>query len=118
MVGVPVVAGPSSSPPASTETGDVPIPLGRPAPVVSSRVSRATVRMAVPSAKRSKPERTEEQEQQQENQANDEEAFLLTRPAVVTGDDVKPSAPGQAVLVDQDSVDVPVSQAVMRAAVR
>lgn len=103
IVGLPAVNMPPTQEPQaqpSEEDEDVPIPLGRPVPV-SPRLSRASVRMLI-NSKRSGAERA----QQNGTEADDEEAFLLTRPAVL-GDK---SA--------EEHADVPVSKAVMRAAVR
>ncbi len=102
IVGLPAVARSSDESPAQRldEEGEVPIPLGRPSPV-SARVSRATIRMLIHSKASGA-----EQAEQSDTEAEAEEAFLLTRPAVV-GDKTA-----------EAHAEVPVSKAVMRAAVR
>ena len=112
---------PTDAAPAETrEAQEVPIPLGRPtvSPRVMQNISRAAVRMVVHAGEAAEQsEEVDDPVREQRTSHEEEEAFLLTRPAVVAGEAASTRV-GRAVLVGEATSDAPVSTAVIRAAIR
>ena len=110
---------PSRTDATAAEAQEVPIPLGRPtvSPRVMQNVSRAAVRMVVHAGEAAEGEQADDPVKERRTPHEEEEAFLLTRPAVVAGEAASTRV-GRAVLVGEATTDAPVSTAVIRAAIR
>jgi len=124
MIGLPAVEssgapGISSSPPSAATVSSIgssepPRASGEPEPFRRKRGARATVRMMVPFAN---VDASVGAAAASDRGAEEEEAFLLTRPVPVASDQ-SPSRGGRGVHVQTESPQAGASKAVMSAAVR
>ena len=113
-----VTAPPSSAPPIEASVSpitstDRPGPSASPEPFRRKRGARATVRMMVPVSGADRAMTPSPAN----DAAGEEDAFLLTRPVPVDGDQT-PHRAGRAVHLGSESAHAGASNAVMRAAVR